>query len=103
MSKWKSSKTLLPASNFRRSLALSGETIENRYAGQNYQASNGGIGEIVPEGEVQQDGGSQNKQERNHGISPDPVGPDGLGVAPAKHEHGSAGDHVKKPLGENRQ
>ena len=47
--------------------------------------------------------GSQDKQEWNQRISPDPIRPHGFGIAPAKDEHCGAGDHVKQPLGEDCQ
>src|SRR6478672_144624 len=59
--------------------------------------------QLVNECEIEQHSRGHDKQRRYYGISPSAVGTRRVRLTLAEDKDGAGGDHVKEPLGEDRQ
>jgi hypothetical protein len=77
--------------------------VKHRNARQNHEASTNRTFKIVGEGVIEKRSRNQHKQRWNHGISPYVIRPIEVRLSPPENKYSAAGDHVEKPLRENRQ
>src|ERR1022692_1222404 len=85
----------------RLSSSPAGKKKENRDAGEDDEATQSGVHQIVGKRVIEPDSGDQYEQRRDPGVSPDAVGAACCGVAPAEDKQGAGSQHVKKPFREN--
>src|SRR5579863_728583 len=106
-SKEKLTRSASPVSPWLRALALpppqKREVSKHRNTHQDDEHSIVGIRPVIPERVSQQRRCHDYKHRRHEGISPHAVRPRRLRLAPPEDKHGARRDHIKEPLGKNRQ